>query len=227
MQLTKNKKLLIIFACFLTVILLGVILFFIFKKDENSEIKYIRKAYISATLNNCYGYSQTVNIKNGDLSYDCYIKDFLYDGVNIKIYEKETTLNSLEQDDSFSSSETIKYISDNYLIENVNGFFTKTEQVEMDINFGYKIYENLIKEYTFQEIENEVYFSAKIKESKYAEFLQVDLNNISNLNFKAKVIDGKLIYLNIYYNTANNSQITISNVVHYEKQTVNLPNLEN
>lgn len=215
-----KRKLLIILACLclsFTLIIGGC--------GENAQIKALRLAINNINFDNCYGYNQTIFIKNGTFEYQSYNKLVAFDGSDIKIIETTKTLNPVGESEPFTTVSTTKYISNGYLIEKVGQDFKRTGEIAFSLGVELDVKEEYFKDFTFDEKtqENSYLFNAVIKQSYY--YIYVHENDVSDLKVQVDVTDKSVNSIIVKYVSNNLSNVTITTSIFQTAQQVNLPTI--
>lgn len=190
---------------------------------ENKDIVALRNDFSALNLNNYFGYEQTVTIKNGATEYQSYAKTISYDGQNIKVYEKETTLNDLNSNEYSTTNETTYYVVDGYKYEVVNGSYTKTDKISVSLSFGLKFKEEYFKVFTVQQDNVTKIFEATIMGNSYNAFLNKEIEDVNNMTFKVITKSNKLNLCVVEYLKNDGTKVTMKTNFYTKAQIVELP----
>lgn len=190
---------------------------------ENKDIVSLRKDFSAFNLNNYYGYKQIVTITSGESNFESYIKDISYNGQSVKVYSKQNKLNQIGVDSNQDCEEILYFVDNGYKIENINGSYTKTDRVEISLNFGLKFKEDYFENFSVKYDGNKKSFNAKISKEYFSAFLNKSIENVKTMTFDVIVINDKLDTCLVQYVKDNNINVEIKTNFYSTKQNFNLP----
>ena len=197
-----KKKIISLFASLLlcVVLLTGC-------KDRDFE--KVLNVYNNIDSSGFAGYEQTITIKPGAFEYVSYTKRVEFNGESYKITEINVVQNEIGEQNPTASTTEVYYIDDGYLIKDIEGVLTKTEQVGASFEEKYNLTKDNLVDYSIVKEKDKMTFSAHVKEEKFSSFVNTALTDVNDMLITINILNEKIVDLSLEYHKKNGSEITI------------------
>lgn len=192
--------------CLFTSLLLCVVLLTGCKDRDFEKVLSIYDNIDSFSLG---GYEQTITIKQGAFEYVSYTKSVECNGESYKITETNIVQNEIGAESQTTSTIDVYYIDNGYLIKEVEGALTKTEQAEFSFEEKYNLVKDNFIDYSIVKEEEKMTFSAHVKEEKFSSFVNTALTDISDMLITINISNEKIVDMELEYHKKNGAEVTI------------------